>query len=262
LPISEVARRQYVGVLDRIADERGPVRADRVLTALKRLLSWHSERSDFVSPLGRGGRRTSIAERARSRILSDDELRKLWTTAEKDGTPFGPFVRFILLTATRRNEAAGLHRSELTDNGATWVIPADRHKSKRDVLVPLSKAAQAIVAAQPVLAGDFVFSAEGMRPLRNFAGGKSALAATAGVKDWRLHDLRRTARSLMSRAGVPSDHAERCLGHVIGGVRGVYDRHEYDAEKKQAYEALAAQIDRIVNPKENVVALREAAARR
>jgi len=43
----------------------------------------------------------------------------------------------------------------------------------------------------------------------------------------------------MSRAGVPSDHAERCLGHVIGGVRGVYDRHEYHAEKASAFEALA-----------------------
>jgi integrase len=70
-----------------------------------------------------------------------------------------------------------------------------------------------------------------------------------------LHDLRRTARSLMSRAGVNSDHAERCLGHVIGGVRGTYDRHEYYAEKQKAYEALAAQIDRIVNPRDNVTEL-------
>jgi hypothetical protein len=59
----------------------------------------------------------------------------------------------------------------------------------------------------------------------------------------------------MSRAGVPSDHAERCLGHVIPGVRGVYDRHEYYKEKAQAFEALAAQIERIVNPQENVVAM-------
>ena len=65
---------------------------------------------------------------------------------------------------------------------------------------------------------------------------------------WTLHDLRRTARSLMSRAGVDADHAERCLGHVIGGVRGTYDRHAYYDEKKQAFEALAGQIDRILNP--------------
>jgi hypothetical protein len=60
----------------------------------------------------------------------------------------------------------------------------------------------------------------------------------------------------MSRAGVQSDIAERCLGHVIGGVRGIYDRHRYLEEMRHAYEALAAQIERIVNPQPNVVAVR------
>ena len=64
-----------------------------------------------------------------------------------------------------------------------------------------------------------------------------------GVKDWRLHDLRRSSRSLLSRAGVNSDIAERCLGHAIPGVRRVYDRHHYLPEMRQAFEALATQID-------------------
>jgi hypothetical protein len=78
------------------------------------------------------------------------------------------------------------------------------------------------------------------------------------LQRWTIHDLRRTARSLMTRAGVPPDHAERCLGHVIGGVRGVYDRHEYYDEKKLASEKLAALIERIVNPPaDNVASLDE-----
>jgi hypothetical protein len=61
----------------------------------------------------------------------------------------------------------------------------------------------------------------------------------------------------MSRAGVNADHAERCLGHKIPGVRGVYDRYEFLAEKKHAYEALAAEIERIAKPpKDNVRQLR------
>ena len=82
----------------------------------------------------------------------------------------------------------------------------------------------------------------------------------AELPRWTLHDLRRTARSLMSRAGVPSDHAERCLGHVLLGIRGTYDRHEYLNEKRHAFEALAALIQRIVNPANNVVALSESRA--
>ena len=77
-----------------------------------------------------------------------------------------------------------------------------------------------------------------------------------GVSDWTIHDLRRTARSLMSRAGVQPDHAERCLGHVVTGIRGTYDRHAFRDEKLAAFEALAALVDRIVNPADNVVQMR------
>ena len=75
----------------------------------------------------------------------------------------------------------------------------------------------------------------------------------AELERWTIHDLRRTARTLMSRAGVNADIAERCLGHVIAGVRGIYDRHRFEEEKRSAFEALAAQIERIVNPQPNVV---------
>jgi integrase len=248
MPVAEIKRFQYHRVLDRIADERGPVRADRVLAAVKRLLSWHSERSDFISPLGRGGRRTSAKDRARSRVLSDDELRQVWTTAERLKGPFAGFLQFTLLTATRRNEAAGLRRTELSDDGRTWVIPAARYKNGRDTLIPLSKAAQRIVAAQPQL-GDFVFTSNGSKALGGFALRKTAFDAECGISDrWTIHDLRRTSRTLMSRAGVTSDVAEMCLGHALVGVRSVYDRFEYADEKRDAFERLARVIERIVRP--------------
>jgi integrase len=74
---------------------------------------------------------------------------------------------------------------------------------------------------------------------------------------WVLHDLRRTARSLLSRAGISSDHAERVMGHAIDGVEGVYDRHSYADEKAHALQRLSDLIESIINPPEgNVVALR------
>jgi integrase len=82
---------------------------------------------------------------------------------------------------------------------------------------------------------------------------KAKLDKLSGVTDWVIHDLRRTARSLMSRAGVDADITKRCLGHVIGGVRGVYDRHSFLEEKRMAFENLAALIEGIVNPQDNVV---------
>jgi integrase len=93
----------------------------------------------------------------------------------------------------------------------------------------------------------FVFTM-GTKALNGFSKYKREFDNACGVKGWTLHDLRRTARSLMSRAGISPDVAERCLAHTIGGVRGTYDRHEYLEEKRRAFEALAAQIERIVNP--------------
>src|SRR5262249_16473110 len=66
------------------------------------------------------------------------------------------------------------------------------------------------------------------------------------MPEWNLHDLRRTARSLMSRAKVRPDIAERVLGHVQSGVQGIYDRHEYREEKAQALKMLAGLIENIL----------------
>jgi integrase len=257
LPVDQIRRGQYTRVLDHIADNNGPVRADRVLSALKTLLAWHAERSEFVSPLGRGGRRTSIRDRARSRVLTDEELRRVVTTAEqRKGDPFAAFVLYVLHTAARRGESAGLRRSELSPDGRTWIIPGTRYKSGKDTLIPLSKAAQKIIATQAKL-GDHVFSVTGDRALTGFAERKVEFDAACGVSGWVIHDLRRTARTLLSRTGIPADIAERCLGHALSGVRATYDRHEFENEKRHAFEALAAQIERIVRPpKGDVVQLR------
>jgi integrase len=249
LPVASISRGMFTRVVDGINDNNGPVRADRVLSALRTLLNWHANRSDFITPLVRGARRPST--RKRERVLDDSELQAVWRTAEQDEGPFGSFVRFTLLTAARRGESAGLRRAELSDGGKVWTIPASRYKSNRDMLVPLSEAAARIVAAMPVLAGgDHLFSADGSHPLNGFDDRKKAFDTISGVSDWRLHDLRRTARTLLSKCpGVTPDIAERCLGHSLPGLRATYDRHEYATEKAAAFEKLAALIEHIVDPR-------------
>jgi Phage integrase family/Arm DNA-binding domain len=273
--IGSIRRSEIVRLLDRIEDENGPAAADHTLAVLRRLFTWHAGRSDdFRSPIVRGMARTSPKARARQRVLTDDELRAVWKAAEALQSPFGSMLRFILLTATRRNEAARLSREEVS--GAECLIPSERHKSKKDFMLPLSAAALAVLAEVPVLgrrkSKDYIFTTDGVRPLGGFSkfkrGFDEAVLAAQREQDahaksmprWTLHDLRRTARSLMSRAGVAPDHAERALGHVIPGIRGTYDLHEFGDEKRRALEALAAQVERIVNPQSNVVALRDSSA--
>jgi integrase len=205
-----------------------------------------------------GLNRLKASERARERVLSNQELTAIWRTASQLEGPFPAFVKFLLLTGARRSEAAGMRWAEVDDAG-DWTLPASRNKVKRDLVRPLSQAAQAVLAAQPKI-GEFVFSSDGRTSIAGYSKHKKRFDAAvleklrkqdpeAGPLDnWTLHDCRRSARTWLSRAGVNADIAEQCLGHVLAGVRGVYDRHSFYDEKKRAFEALAALIERITNP--------------
>jgi integrase len=258
-PIDSILRSDITKLLDRVEDECGPTAADEALAALRRLFSWHASRSnEFNSPIVRGMARTKPDERARKRVLTDEELRAVWQAATAAGGPYGPLIKFLLLTGARRDEARKMPRSELVDG--VWTLPPHRHKTGKtsvEKVLPLSKAAQALLATLPVV-GPFVFSINGRNPFGALSEHKIKLDKLSGVVGWRVHDLRRTARSLMSRAGVDPDIAERCVGHVIGGVRGVYDRHTYLDEMRLAFEKLATLVEGIVNPQENVVPIRKA----
>jgi integrase len=137
--------------------------------------------------------------------------------------------------------------------GADWTIPEARYKTGIDHLIPLSKAA---LATLPEGNGELTFTADGKTPFGNLSKHKRSLDEASGISGWTLHDLRRTSRSLMGRAGINADHAERCLGHVVPGIRGVYDRHSFYKEKKMAFEALANLIEWIVEGKAEVVPMR------
>jgi integrase len=231
--------------------------ADRTLAVIRQILNWHATRSDdFRSPIVRGMARVKPKERERT--LSDDELRVIWKVAGEGEGPFPALTKFLLLTASRRSEGAEITVGEV--DGADWTLPAARNKTKVDLVRPLSDAARAVLEKRSLVDGRcYYFTTDGKRPISAFSKFKQKFDATVlaelrkqdpeakPLRNWTLHDLRRTARSLMSRAGVNVDHAERCLGHVMGGVRGTYDRHEYHPEKKKAYEALATMIERIVN---------------
>jgi integrase len=244
-PIGDIKRSDIVRLLDKIADERGPVMADRTLAYLRKVLNWHATRSDdYRSPIVKGVTRAN--GRQRERILTDHELRAVWHAAGDFGA-FGAMVKFILLTTARRDEAAKLRWAEI--DGADWALPGKRNKTKLDLIRPLSKATLDLVASATQFKGcPYVFSNDGEKAIGGYGKFKAALQRGSGTADWTLHDLRRTARSLMSRAGVPSDHAEHVIGHVLPGMKKIYDRHKYYDEKKLALEKLASQIGRIIDP--------------
>jgi integrase len=253
-PIDSLKRSQLVRLFDTIEDNNGTRTADLALAYLRKVFNWHSLRTDdFKSPIVPGMGRYNAKEHERERVLSDDEIRAIWKATSEAAGPFPGLIQFSLLSGCRRGEVAGLRWDEIKDG--VWHLPANRSKTKVDVVRPLSKAALAIVESRPRIDnGPLVFSFNGHRPM-SFAKRKRELDKASGVYNWRQHDTRRTARTLLSRSGVNADIAERCLGHAIGGVRGVYDRHTFLDEMRMAFEKLSTLIESIVNPKENVAPL-------
>src|SRR5262249_48249832 len=227
--IYDLRRSNVVKMLDEIADENGPVMADRTLAYLRKAFNWRAARDDdFVPPIAKGMARTKPKERARDRILTDEEIRDLWAALDQITEPFcyAAYIRFLLRTASRREEASEMRRDELV--GSVWMIPASRYKNKRDHVVPLTDTARKLIGDKPKDSAKtpYVFSTTGGKLA--FSGYSKAkdlldkkiteLRTAAGLEampHWTLHDLRRTARSLMSRAGVSADHAERAIGHTI-----------------------------------------------
>jgi integrase len=182
-------------------------------------------------------------EGRRDRILADNEICAIW----KAPGQYGDFVRLGLLTGQRREKLATMRWDDIQDG--IWNIRTEAREKGNAGRLKLPQVALDIIARQPRFASNAsVFAGRDSGPTTVFYDGrhKARFDERCGVKNWTIHDLRRSARSLMSRAGVLSDHAERVLGHAIGGVEGIYNRHGYDAEKAEALEKLAGLIEQIV----------------
>ena len=244
---TSIRRTDVANLLDAVEDNAGQVAADLVLSVVRSVSNWYATRDDtYVSPVVRGMRRSEPKERARDRILSDDELRAVWRAAEANGT-FGAFVRLALLTGQRKEKVASMKWANI--DGAVWHIPTEEREKGNAGDLELPQTALDIIHAQLRFASNpYVLTGRGGGHFNGFSEGKKAFDAKVPIPRWTIHDLRRTSRSLMSRAGVRPDIAERVLGHAIRGVEGVYDRHWYREEKADALRRLAALIDTIISP--------------
>ena len=259
-PFLSVRRGMVAELMDSIQDKSGTVQADRVLATLAKMFNWYRIYDEnYVSPIIPEMRKSgSSAKRAGKRILSDDEIRALWKVCPDQGI-FGALVQTCLLTAQRRAKVASMRWEDVQDG--VWTIPEEPREKVNAGTLKLSKTALDIINAQPQIVGNpFVFAGRGKLAFNSFSQRKREMGAKLPIPGWVVHDLRRTARSLMARAGVRPDIAERTLGHVITGVEGTYDRHGYVDEKGEALAALAGLVERILKGNDgNVVQM--AAAR-
>lgn len=249
--IQEVTRRDAVELLDAIVDRGSPITANRVRAHLNTLFNWAKGR-DIVGANPLDGVKPPAPEKARDRVLSDDEVRLFWRACEALGQPFGPLFKLLLLTGQRRGEVGEMVEREVV--GDIWTIPAARSKNGDEHAVPLSAVARDVLDGVHRIGGraGYVFTTSGEAPVSGFTRASDRLrakmaaiaSADAGepveIAPFTLHDLRRTAATGMAGLGFPPHVVEAVLNHRSGtrrGVAGVYNRFNYAVEKRAALEA-------------------------
>ena len=202
---------------------------------------------------------------ARERVLSDEELGRVWNAAAATPQPWGPLFRLLILTLARREEVAAMRWSEMSPDHSIWMIPSTRMKRGYAHAVALAEAAQDALSSVTRIKGqDLVFSTTGKTHVSGFSKAKAALDRAASVTDWRLHDLRRTGVSALAAMGFDSIVADKLLAHQpskLSGVARVYQRHDFAIERRAALDAWAAHVLRCASPEvelANVVTLRRA----
>jgi integrase len=261
-PAADLSRGVVVRILDNLAKGGKNAMASRTAAYGRACYHWAVKRGSLSTNPFQDLPLAPVANR--DRVLTDDELRAIWRATEGPGS-FNAIVRTLILTGQRRAEVGTMSWGDVAADFSAWTIPSGRAKNGVAHLVPLSSKVQAILQAVPRGKDGLVFP--GLRgPFNGFSKAKEALDKASGVKDWRLHDLRRTLATGLQRLGVRLEVTEASLNHVSGsraGIVGVYQRHDYAAEKRRALDLWAAHISAIVGTGEaadNVTPIRARSA--
>ena len=251
MPAAGVTKADAVREIDRVAAGGGEVTARRTLAYARAIYGWAAKRGMLAENPFHGvpapGREVS-----RDRVLTDAELGAVWRAAGREGPPYGPLTRVLLLTLARLNEVAGMTWGELAPDLSTWTQPGERTKNGKAHIVHLSGPAREELRSLLPPGGkagpnDLVFTRAVGGGLTGFSALKRRLDAASGATGWRLHDFRRTGVTALARIGFPPHVADKLLNQItgtIGGVAAVYQRHDFATERARALDAWAAYVFR------------------
>jgi integrase len=267
-PLPSITRKDIFALIDFVTDNHGKSMASKIYKTIRLVMTYYATKksNDYNLPFFKGMGPKKLP--SRERYLAENEIRELWKMMEamalgKEQEPFpgmsltnsrkaAGIVLLCLLTAQRRSKVAYMKWDEYKIERGAWDIPReDREKNNGGFLILPPVAVNIILAQQRFADSPFVFP--GAKGRHIWCGWKEASEALKAklpnFRDWVIHDLRRTARTLMAQAGVLDEHAERVMGHSVPGatINDIYNKHKYDHQKSNALARLATLIDIIAN---------------
>lgn len=281
LPIADINARDIRAIIHKVAQSNRPSTANDTLMYLKQLFN-HACKLDLKDGNPASPFRIADAggiEASRNRALTLTELSKFFATARKHADIFtrDNYIAMGLLVClgVRKGELIASKWQEFDFEKYLWHLPKERSKTGAAITIPLPT--QIIPWFEELYVrscgSEYVFPSRRASKRRGYISDDTlnhALAKIfgqkvdanlapypnhllqAGVDYFRVHDLRRTCRSLLSEIGVQGHVAERCLNHKLKGVEGIYDRYDYLNERREALHKLACIVAPIVNCDRNV----------
>jgi len=243
--IHDVRRQDIHLILDDLIEQGKNTAANRALAHIRKFFGWLVERgylehspADHIKPRHK--------EQERERVLSDGEIRSIWNSAEAMSGPYSAWLKLCFLCGQRRLETASLRRSQIRDG--CWHLSGADTKNKQLHIIPLSRQAMAIVDELLNQDGEYLIKTgrTGDKPVNGFSKAKVQLDRYSGVSDWKIHDIRRTVATNLSKLGVDRFLLQRVMNHTDKSVTKIYDRYSYLEEKREALQKWADRLDEIV----------------
>lgn len=235
----QITRAHVRALLDDVA-RRSPSQAIRCRAVLSRLYAWAMAR-DLVDASPVAGVPKPARLSPGERVYSWSEVEAIWKAAPGCGTG-GRLIQLALLTAARPMELLACRVDELDLEGGLWRLPAERSKSRRGRVIPLSPPAVELLREAR---GPYLFPGRSRGHQQNQTQAMlRRLRDASGIPDLTPRDCRRTVATHLAEAGTPDIVVSAILGHARTSVAvtGVYLRHGYLAESRAALEAWGARL--------------------
>jgi integrase len=237
--LRDITRQDVMSVIERLNQTGSEPR--HAFIAIRTIMNWcHRNGMIDASPVPP----LKFKAQSRARILTDVELCKVWRRALEFGYPYGSIIQLLILTGQRRGEISGLRWKWITNNEI--IFPQGFAKNSREHRLPIGDWTKRLLNELPQFS-EMVFPSR-YEEIRNFSGwskAKRQFDRDIDVRDYVLHDLRRTFSSNLAKLGTPIHVTEKLLNHVSGtlsGVAAVYNRYTYLPEMRQAMEAHEAHL--------------------
>jgi len=259
--VADIRRRDVIALMDRMASRGAPIMANRTLEVLRMIFSFAISR-EIVELNPCVGVPKPGVETRRDRVLTEDEIRAFWTALDQEPLEIAAMYRLRLLTAQRGGEITKMRWPDLDIATSWWTIPGEFSKNGKTHRVPMTAPMLEIVSELNKSAISKIWVFPGPKrdsPMTSIWKPGDRIRRRSKI-DFVPHDLRRTTASYMTGMGISRLVVGKILNHSDPSVTATYDRHSYDAEKRQALDAWAVRLQEIISGEsvanEKVVPLR------